>query len=69
MTLDLDILYFPGDPPCAIDNLVETLASFLREQIGTQFEVREFSASKDPFDPLRHDVITITDDYDKEKNK
>ena len=60
-TLDLDILYFPGDPPCAISNLVETLASFLREHIGTQFEVREFSASKDPFDPLRHDLITITD--------
>jgi len=60
-TLDLDILYFPGDPPCAINDLVEILASFLGEHLGAQFDVRAFSASKDPFDPLRHDLITITD--------
>jgi len=60
-TLDLDILYFPGDPQASIDNLVETLASFLRKELGSQFEVKEFAESKDPFDPLRHDLIIITD--------
>ena len=31
------------------------------EHLGIQFDVRAFSVSKDPFDPLRHDLITNTD--------
>ena len=60
-TLDLDILYFPGDPQAFTDNLVETFASFLRKELGSQFKVEEFAGSKDPFDSLRHDLIIITD--------
>ena len=60
-TLDLDILYSCGAPPIFIDNLVRTLGSFLRQELGSRFEVKEFAGSKDPFDPLRHDLIIITD--------
>ena len=60
-TLDLDILYFPGDLQASIGNLLETFASFLRKELRSQFEVKEFAGSKDPFDPLRHDLIIITD--------
>ncbi len=60
-TLDLDILYFPGDPQAFINDLVETFASFLRKELGSQFKVEEFAGSKDPFDSLRHDLIIITD--------
>ena len=60
-TLDLDILYFPGGSQSVIDNLVEKLASFLRKELGSQFEVKEFAGSKDTFDSLRHDLIIITD--------
>ncbi len=60
-TLDLDILYFPENLKSSIDNLVEILASFLRKELGSRFEVKEFAVAKDPFDPLRHDLIIITD--------
>lgn len=60
-TLDLDILYFPGGSQAFIDNLVETLASFFRQELGSRFEVKEFAGSEDQFDPLRHDLIIITD--------
>ena len=60
-TLDLDILLFCEDAENRIDNLVKTLASFLRQELGKRFAVEEFEASKDPFDPLRHDLIIITD--------
>ena len=60
-TLDLDILYSCGAPPISIDNLVETLASFFRQELGSRFEVKEFAGSKDPFDPLGHDLLIITD--------
>jgi len=33
----------------------------LRKALGEQFEVKVFEASKDLFDPLRHDLIIITD--------
>ena len=42
-TLDLDILYFPGDPQAFINDLVETFASFLRKELGNEFEVEEFA--------------------------
>jgi hypothetical protein len=61
ITLDLGILYFPGDSQAFIDNLVETLASLFRQELGSRFEVKEFAGSKDQFDPLRHDLIIITD--------
>ncbi|MCJ7683693.1 MAG: hypothetical protein MUO68_05300 [Desulfobacteraceae bacterium] len=60
-TLDVDILYSPGGSQAVIDKLVEKLASFLRKELGTQFEVHEFEGSRDPFDSLRHDLIIITD--------
>jgi len=60
-TLDLDILYFSEETPGADDALVGELARFMRKELGSQFEVEAFEASKDPFDPLRHDLIIITD--------
>jgi len=66
-TLDLDILYFPGNRQAITDNLVKALSSFLRHELGSQFEVKEFEASKDPFDPLRHDLIIITDSKNRFK--
>jgi len=66
-TLDLDILYSCGAPPISIDNLVETLASFFRQELGSRFEVKEFAGSKDPFDPLGHDLLIITDSKNRFK--
>ena len=60
-TLDLDILFFLKDEKSHIDNVVKKLAPFLRQALGDGFEVEEFEVSKDPFDPLRHDLIIITD--------
>ncbi|KPA15476.1 hypothetical protein MHK_004316, partial [Candidatus Magnetomorum sp. HK-1] len=35
------------------------LAFFLSEKFSDNFEISHFEASKDPFDPLRHDLIVI----------
>ena len=60
-TIDLDILFFCGDEANNIGSLVKKFAFFLRKDLGESFEVKDFEASKDPFDPLRHDLIIITD--------
>lgn len=60
-TLDLDILFFCGDKENYISSLAKVFASFLRQELGERFEVKDFEASKDPFDPLKHDLIIITD--------
>lgn len=60
-TLDLDILFFCGNERNNITHLCKSFSSFLRKELGEQFEVKVFEASKDPFDPLRHDLIIITD--------
>jgi len=60
-TIDLDILFFCGDEANNIGSLVKKFASFLRKDLGESFDVKDFEASKDPFDPLRHDLIIITD--------
>lgn len=60
-TLDLDILFFCGHERNNITHLCKSFSSFLRKELGEQFEVEVFEASKDPFDPLRHDLIIVTD--------
>lgn len=60
-TLDLDLLYFSEGNWDTPDTLVSELVHFMRKELGSQFEVEEFEASKAPFDPLRHDLIIITD--------
>jgi len=60
-TIDLDILLFCRSEEKTIDKLGKRFASFLRQELGDRFEVKDFEASKDPFDPLRHDLIIITD--------
>lgn len=60
-TIDLDMLFYCGDEKNSINKLGKAFASFLRQELGKQFEVKSFEASKDPFDPLKHDLIIITD--------
>ena len=60
-TLDIDILVFCGDKENYISDFGKSLATFFQQQLGDRFEVKIFEASKDPFDPLRHDLIIVTD--------
>jgi len=60
-TIDVDILLFCGDEIKDIGNIGKPLASFLRQELGGRFEVKNFETSKDPSDPLKHDLIIITD--------
>ncbi len=60
-TLDLDLLLFCGDEKNRIPDLCKRFSVFLQEELGSAFEVRAFGASKDPFDPIRHDLIVVTD--------
>ena len=60
-TIDVDILLFCGDDKKNIDNMGKVFASFLKQELGGKFEVKNFEASKDPSDPLKHDLIIITD--------
>ncbi len=60
-TLDLDILLFCGDEKNYIGNLGKKLASFIRQELGERFDIKDFEGSKDPFDPLNHDLIIVTD--------
>jgi len=60
-TIDLDVLFYCGDEKKTISDTAKSFASFLRQELGEQFEVKHFEASKDPFDPLKHDLIIVTD--------
>ena len=60
-TIDVDILLFCGDEKKDIGNIGKVFASFLKQELGGKFEVKNFEASKDPSDPLKHDLIIITD--------
>lgn len=60
-TLDLDLLLFCGDEENHIPDFCRRFSVFLQEELETAFEVRSFEASKDPFDPIRHDLIVVTD--------
>lgn len=60
-TIDVDILLFCEDEKKDVGNIGKAFASFLRQELGGKFEVENFEASKDPSDPLKHDLIIITD--------
>ena len=60
-TIDVDILLFCGDEKKDIGNIGKVFASFLKQELGGKFEVKNFEASKDPSDPLKHDLIIVTD--------
>jgi hypothetical protein len=47
-TLDLDILLFCGDEKNYIGNLGKKLASFLRQELGERFDIKDFDGSKEP---------------------
>ena len=66
-TIDVDILLFYGDEEDYQNDFVRVFASFLRNELGKRFEVKNFAASKDPSDPLKHDLIIITDSENKFK--
>ena len=60
-TIDIDILLFCDSEEDYPTGLIRLFASFLREEMGKRFDVKDFEASKDPSDPLKHDLIIITD--------
>lgn len=66
-TLDLDILCFWQADAKEAASLVKRFASLLKQELGERYEVKDFEASKDPFDPLKHDLLIITDSEKKYK--
>ncbi|MBF0452119.1 MAG: hypothetical protein HQK75_15565 [Candidatus Magnetomorum sp.] len=60
-TIDLDILFYYNQETNYYDNICKRLASFFKEKFSDDFEITHFEASKDPFDPLRHDLIVVKD--------
>ncbi|MFZ0451916.1 MAG: hypothetical protein WAL98_22010 [Desulfatiglandaceae bacterium] len=60
-TLDVDVLLHYADTKEHPSEIVEKFVAFLKEQLEDLFEVEYFAASRDPFDPLKHDLIIITD--------
>jgi len=66
-TIDVDIQLFYGDEKDCRSDFVRVFASFLRNELDKRFEVKNFAASKDPSDPLKHDLIIITDSENKFK--
>jgi len=60
-TLDLDILCFWQADAKEEASLVKRFASLLKQELGERYDVKDFEASKDPFDPLKHDLLIITD--------
>ena len=56
-TLDLDILVFLGNEKINVSNIVRLFSCFLGQELRNRFEVKVFEVSKDPLDPLRHDLI------------
>ncbi len=55
-TLDVDICFYsPVEKPGL------TFFSFLKEHLSPRFSLRFIEATKDPSDPLKHDLIVISD--------
>jgi hypothetical protein len=60
-TLDLDLtLHLEGDLVQSPD-FFRQLEKFFKKELGDRFEVKAIQASRDPFDPIRHDLIIVTD--------
>jgi len=66
-TIDVDILLFCGDEENYRIDFTKVFTPFLQQELGGRFEVQNFEASKDPFDPLGHDLVIITDSENKFK--
>lgn len=60
-TINVDIIFFCGDEKNNIKSLSKVFADYLKQKLEEQFKIEIFEASKDPSDPLRHDLIIITD--------
>ncbi len=60
-TLDVDIIFFCGDEKNNIKSLCKVFTEYLEQKLEEQFKIEIFEASKDASDPLRHDLIIITD--------
>jgi hypothetical protein len=57
-TIDSDmLLHFENQS----DVLCREFVSFLQKELGIGFEIKYFRSSKDLTDPIRHDLIIITD--------
>ncbi|MCP4345376.1 MAG: hypothetical protein GY795_07600 [Desulfobacterales bacterium] len=66
-TLDLDIILFFGDEEHPVTDICGKFALFLRQELEEHFEVRKFKAARDPSDPIKHDLIIITDSKNRFK--
>ena len=61
-TIDIDILfYYQSNDENFNINIAKLFTAFLHEKLGKRFNIKYFEASKDPFAPLKHDLIIITD--------
>jgi len=55
-TLDVDICFYSPEREAA-----SAFYAFLKEHLPVRFHIRFIEASKDPSDPLKHDLIIIND--------
>lgn len=55
-TLDVDICFYSPEKDAG-----STFSSFLKKYLAARFHIRFIEASKDPSDPLKHDLIIIND--------
>ena len=55
-TLDIDVCFYSPQ-----ENMGKSFYGFLKEYLSPNFKPRFIEASKDPSDPLKHDLIIIDD--------
>ena len=60
-TIDLDLLLHFEDGRSEYRDCLQQFGKFLKKELEEHFEVKSIPASRDPFDPLRHNLIIITD--------
>lgn len=60
-TIDIDILLTFMNQDGTSRDCTEELARFLRESLEKQCQVEAMNAASDPDDPLKHDIIILTD--------
>lgn len=57
-TLDVDVCFYAGEKRHGV-----SFYAFLKKYLPPRFKIRFMEASKDPSDPLKHDLIIINDKH------
>jgi hypothetical protein len=60
-TIDVDVLVSFSDHDGEPKNPTRELSSFLQQELGDQYRIAAHHAARDPEDPLKHDILIVTD--------